>query len=122
MPDVVDLSALRNKQQESKAQDIPAAGDSEAPAKQQVKTALLVIQNAEGNWQATPDLDIAALIEPQDVPDGQALIAGLSVILSDIQAEKTANMTAMFMQQMAQAQMQAMQNAALAQQLHLPKS
>lgn len=115
---VVDLADLKQKMQD----EVQASTPEGDVTKQPVRTALVLIQDVSGHWQAFPNLGIVAQIEPQNVPDGQDMIAGVSMLLSDMQAEKTAQMTMMFMQQAAQAQMQAMQNQAIAQGLHLPKS
>lgn len=109
----IDLAQFRKG-----ATEAPGAHDS---AKTPVKTALLLIQDEDGSWTATPDLAVVNKIEPQSVPDGQSMIAGLSIMISDIQAEKTANMTLAMMNQMAQAQMQAAATAQIAAGLHLPK-
>lgn len=112
MPQVVDLANLKKPFAEE-------ATETDPSTQQSVKTALLVIQNVDGSWTATPDLSLASKIEPQSVPDGQDMIAGLNIMLSDIQAEKTANMTLVMMNQMAQQQMAAMSNAQIASQLNL---
>lgn len=109
MNDVIDLSTLRTK----------AQADAAEPTVQPVKTALLLIQQEDGLWTATPDMSVAERIDPQEVPDGNSMVAGLNVLLSDIQAEKTANMTVMLVQQASMAQMQAMQNQQIAANLNL---
>ena len=112
MPDVVDLSTYKQQA------DQPAAAPT-PEGKRPVKAALVLIQDEDGNWSASPDIRIAQTIEPTGVPDGQTLLAGLSVLISDVQAEKTANLTMLMMQQMAHAQMQQMQASQIAAGLNL---
>lgn len=111
MPEVIDLSNLKKER--------PAPDQGEDLPKQQMRTAFLVIQDLKGGWQATPDLSVADIMETTHIPTGDDLIAGMNIILSHLQAEKAANMTAVMMQQLAAQQMQAMQNQQIAANLHL---
>lgn len=119
MPDVVDLSQYQVKGTAPAPQiDASSEADPLSP-KRPVKVALVLFQDQDGAWSASPDIRIAQQIEPTGVADGQSLIAGLSVLISDIQAEKTANLTTALMQQLAQAQMQQIQAQQIAAGLNL---
>jgi hypothetical protein len=113
MPDAIDLSQYKSK---AAASDPAPEGDL---PKTQMRTAYLVVQDLHGSWQVTPDLSIADQIDLSNTPTPDDLIAGLSVVLSQINAERAAQMTAVMMQQLAAQQMNAMQNQQIASQLHL---
>lgn len=125
---VIDLSALKDSKKNAgpsidtvSDEELEAlekmAEDNPEPEGEPVRTAFLVVINKDGTTIATPDLDVALVRE--HLPNTDEIFAACQIISKDITVQESAMGTAQFMQQMAMAQMQARQNANLAQNLDL---
>lgn len=117
MPEIPDLSAFHNQPGEPEAEQ-PEPGEEETK-KIHVLHAFIVVRDPDGSVKVLQDINQAANLIPVKQPDGDDLLQDCAVITSDVQAQKVAAYTALQMQQVAQAQMQQMQNAHLASQLDL---
>lgn len=127
MSSVIDLSTLKSKSEETDFDSL-SEEDQEALAKlaeenepegEQVRTAFLVVVTHDGTTIAVPDINMPLVLDhPASVDE---IFGAAQVVIKDIQVQETAQHTAAFMQQMAMAQIQARQNAALAQRLDLKK-
>lgn len=131
MPDVIDLSTLGNKQQEDEVAldyddlseeeranlDQMAEGHNPQPDGEKVRTAFLVVVGKDGTTVAVPDLDYKVIRD--ELPDTDSMLAAMSVVINDITVQKTAQVTAQFMQQMAMHAQQQMANQKIASQLNL---
>jgi hypothetical protein len=123
----LDLSALKGKDQDAVAFDALSPEDQEALAKmaednpepegEPVRTAFLVIVGKDGSTGVMPDLDFPVVRDY--LPTLDDIFGAVTTVAKDIQVQETAMGTAQAMQQMAHAQMQAMQNQRLAQGLQL---
>ena len=126
MPEVLDLSTLKNKKpdleslsEEQQAALEQMAEENPEPEGEQVRTAFLVVVGKDGNTVAIPDLDYAIIRD--HMPSVDEIYSAVSVVAKDIQVQETAQITTQFMQQMAAAAQQQMQAQQLAQRLNLKK-
>ncbi|MFF1693186.1 hypothetical protein ACFVXC_06090 [Streptomyces sp. NPDC058257] len=82
-----------------------------------VRTAFLVVQHDNGEWEAVSDIDKP--VKPEHAPSVIEMKFGCSEVVSDIEASKLAAITAHQLMAMTAQMQQAAQNKSLADQLKL---
>lgn len=93
--------------------DTPAS----APDAREVRTAFIVVQHTNGEWEAIADLSIA--IKPERAPSVLEMKFGASEVVSDIEASKLAAITAHQLMAVTAQMQQAQANKSLADQLKI---
>lgn len=118
MPDVLDLSQLKkNTPPELTPEQEQAVAQMAAQEGMKVRTAFLVIIDEDGAVLPLADLDMKVV--RRWTPTPHDIVAAAAILQHTATAELSGSYAAMAVQQMANAQMQAMQNQQLAQQLNL---
>lgn len=125
----IDLSQYKNKASDKPSLEDLTPEQQEAldkmsqdaePPKEKVETAFLVTIK-DGHVQMHHDLADASLIEVRRPPSPDDITSAIAIMERDIVSQMSAQHTAMMMSQIAQQQMQVMQNQRLAAGLNLPK-
>ncbi|MGW1261132.1 hypothetical protein ACWD7Y_04125 [Streptomyces drozdowiczii] len=82
-----------------------------------VRTAFLVVQHGNGEWEAVTDIDKP--VKPEHAPTVIEMKFGCSEVVSDIEASKQAAITAHQLMAMTAQMQQAAQNQSLADRLKI---
>ncbi len=132
MPEIVDLANLKkpadtsadayNKmsdEEKSKVDEIAARAEAEHPTiTHKVDTAFLVSITSDG--QVRVDADVNHLnVDRKRMPTPDDITSAAAIVQRDIQSQLTAQQVLMGMQQVAQQQMQQMQNQQIVHNLNL---
>lgn len=115
MPEVIDLSQLKDKDRE--AVEALAAKQEAEPEDEglPVRTAFIIAMQDDGSAVVIPDLSVK--LKRARIPSQNDMYNGCSQIVKDIASIEAANHTAMAMQQLAAQAQQIMQNQQIAEQL-----
>lgn len=110
MPEIPDLSKLKNGQQ-------PPPPTPEQPSMPQARTAFLVIVGADGNILVSTDLDQEIQVDHPVTTDD--LYAACSLIMKDITVQQTAGLVSQGLLQMGSLMQRQAQDQAIASRLNL---
>jgi hypothetical protein len=108
MPEIPDLSKLKNGS---------TPPEPEAPQQQEVRTAFLVLVDANGNIQVSTD--VGENIVPDHMASHDEIWSACQLIIKDIQIQQTAGLVSNGLLQMGSALQQHAQEQALRARLNL---
>lgn len=120
MAQAIDLSTLKNKKRDVPDYDdlspeeqeaIDRAAKASEDSGESVKTAFVVVVHNDGHAEISGD--VSRKFDRKELPTPQIIQSTLSSVLDDMHAQKTASVVVSMMNQIAQAQMEQMQNSAL---------
>lgn len=108
MPEIPDLSQIKNGQQAPPTEPIPPA---------QANTAFLVIVGADGNINVTGNLDVEVAVDRPVTPDD--IYSACSLIIKDVQVQQTAALVQAGLLQMGSMMQQQAQHEQIRNRLNL---
>ena len=128
MPEAFDLSSLKDKkpsgdpsydgltpEEQASVDALGEKTEPEQPEAHAVVTAFLVIMETDGSIHAEADLDTP--LARQRLPHGDDVYAACSVVMRDVEASHTSQVTLVHLQNMTAQMQQQMANQQMAQRL-----